>query len=118
MHDSRQSVVLEISKEIAQVYRSRYGRGPTKITAHVLGDAVVCLLRDVNTPAQAALVRSGRADLARAVHGELQMGMAREMQAVVERITGRAVTGYVPGFNAEIDATTDTFFLGRDRTDP
>lgn len=33
------------------------------------------------------------------------------MGAVIERITGRTVDAYVPGFNAAADATTDVFFL-------
>ncbi len=108
---SRQSPEAEISDGIALVYKSRYGRGPTKITTRVLPEAVVCLLRDVNTPAQSALVQMGKVDVAQAVHGELQLGMAEEMGAVIERITGRTVDAYVPGFNAAADATTDVFFL-------
>jgi uncharacterized protein YbcI len=107
-----QSPESEISDEIATVYKARYGRGPTKITTHVLPEAVVCLLRDVNTPAQAALVQMGKVDVAQTVHEELQMGMADAMRAVVERVTGRTVSAYVPGFNAAADATTDVFFLG------
>lgn len=74
---SRQSPEAEISDGIALVYKSRYGRGPTKITTRVLPEAVGCLLRDVNTPAQSALVQMGKVDVAQAVHGELQLGMAR-----------------------------------------
>ncbi len=39
------------------------------------------------------------------------MGMAARMREIVERVTGRAVSAYVPGFNASVDATTDVFFL-------
>jgi uncharacterized protein YbcI len=102
---------MEISTGIAQVYKARYGRGPLRINVHVVGDAVICVLRGVNTPAQTALVEYGKADIAQAVHEELQMGMALEMQAIVERATDRTVSGYVPGFNAQADATTDTFLL-------
>lgn len=101
----------QISDEIASVYKARYGRGPTKITTLILPEAVVCLLRGVNSTAQAALVELGKVDLAQAVHGELQMGMADEMTAIVEGLTGRTVSAYVPGFNAAADATTDVFYL-------
>jgi uncharacterized protein YbcI len=111
MLESPQPPSMTISTEIAQIYKARYGRGPTKITVHMHDEAVVCLLRDVNTTAQAALVNAGRVAVAQALHGELQMSMAQEMRTVVENATGRRVTGYVPGFNAEISATTDVFFL-------
>lgn len=111
MLESPQSPSLKISTGIAQIYKARYGRGPTRITVHVHNEAVVCLLQDINTPAQAALVNAGRVAVAQAVHGDLQMSMAQEMQAVVETATGRRVSGYVRGFNAEISATTDVFFL-------
>jgi len=81
-----------------------------------LPSAVVCLLRDVNTPAQTALVQMGKVDVAQAVHGELQLGMADEMQTAIEQITGRTVTAYIPGFNAVANATTDVFFLERAAT--
>lgn len=111
MHESKQSPSLRISSEISRIYKARYGRGPEKITVHLHDEAVICLLRDVNTTAQAALVDVGRVAVAQAVHGELQMSMADEMTAAVEAATGRRVSGYVPGFNAEISATTDVFLL-------
>lgn len=71
----------------------------------------MCLLRDVNAPSQVAPVQDGRVDLARAVHAQLQVGTGDELQEIVERVTGRTVCGYVPGFNAWIAATTDVFLL-------
>lgn len=111
MPESQQSTTQVIANEIATIYKQHYGRGPTRITAHVLDDAVVCLLEDVNTPTQRALLERGKADLAQAIHGELQLGMAEAMRDIVERCTGRTVRVYVPGFNAEANATTDAFYL-------
>jgi len=111
MPESQQFPATEISTEIATIYKQHYGRGPTKITTYLLDHAVVCLLDDVNTPAQAALVRLGKPDVAQAVHGELQFGMADAMCEIVARHTGRIVRTYVPGFNADAGATTDVFYL-------
>lgn len=111
MPDTTSSPQAEISTGIAQVYKARYGRGPRRIVAHVHDDAVVCLLVGVNTPALNTLVQYGKIDAAQVVHAELQLGMAPEMSAIVERATGRTVVAYVPGFNARADATTDTFLL-------
>jgi uncharacterized protein YbcI len=111
MPESQQPPLLEISSEISRIYKANYGRGPKSIRTYAVGDAVVCLLEGVNAPAQAALLDFGKPDLAQAVHGRLQMGMADQMSAAVERFTGRTVRGYIPGYNAEIDATTDVFYL-------
>lgn len=111
MPESQQSPSTAISTEIARIYKARYGRGPTSITTHLLGDAVVCLLEDVNTPAQNALLEFGQTQVAEEVHWRIQEGMAGEMQAAVEGVVGRTVRGYIPGFNAELNATTDVFYL-------
>lgn len=103
--------LTDVSNGIAQVYKARYGNGPRRITTHQQEDAIVCLLRGVNTPAQTALVQYGKTELAQELHEELQRGMAPEMTEVVERLTGRTVVGYIPGFDASIDATTDVFLL-------
>jgi uncharacterized protein YbcI len=100
-----------LSDEIARLYKSRYGRGPTKISVQLGSGAVTCILEDVNTTAQTALVELGAADVAQATHHHLQMGMADEMARVVEAATGRAVRGYVPGYNEELAIATDTFLL-------
>lgn len=114
MSESQQYPMTEISTEIAKIYRDEYGRGPRRITAHRLPDAIVCLLEDVNTPVHDALLRDGREDLAQEIHGRLQFAMAGRMSEVVERVTGRAVRAYVPGFNSAVNATTDVFYLERE----
>lgn len=106
-HPSQQS----IANEIAALYKSHYGRGPTSVAVHVVPGAVVCILEDVNAPIQSSLLRYGAADVADAAHQRLQLGMAGEMRSIVERAVGRPVRVYVPGFNAEDGATTDVFLL-------
>lgn len=106
-----QSTIQTISDRIAALYKASYGRGPTTVTVHLTADAVTCILQDVNTPAQNALVRFGATDVARRTHQELQIGMAAAMSEAVEAATGRTVKTYIPGFNAEAAATTDVFLL-------
>lgn len=69
-----------------------------------------------STPAQDALLQLGNGDVVQSVLGEMQMGMADEMQAAVERITARTVSAYVPGFNSAANATTDVFSSSSPRT--
>ncbi|MDO9407920.1 Na-translocating system protein MpsC family protein [Patulibacter sp.] len=100
-----------IATGIALVYKSAYGRGPTKVTAHALPGAVVVVLEDVTTPAEAMLLELGETDLVDTVHARLQRGLAPRLVAVVEDLTGRTVRSYVPGLDAANGTAVDTFLL-------
>lgn len=109
---------FQIANEIAQIYKTAYGRGPTRVVAHLLKDTVVCVLEDVLTPEQSALVELGETDLVDAVHGRLRRALLPEFIGVVERVTGRQVRCYVPGFDARLAMATDTFVLHPESTHP
>ncbi len=113
---------FQIANEIAQIYKSTYGRGPTRVVAHLLRDTVVCVLEDVLTQEQAALVELGEFELVDTVHGRIRRALAPEFVGVVESVTGRQVRCYVPGFDARQATATDTFLLrpedGREAASP
>lgn len=109
----------QLATGVALVYKTVYGRGPTKVTAHTLPDAVIVILEDVTTPGQEMLVELGEIGLVDTVHARLQRGIAPKLVEVVERLVGRKVRSYVPGFDAVNGTATDTFLLepsGEDRT--
>jgi uncharacterized protein YbcI len=108
---SSDSDLQALTGEIAQIYKAHYGRGPTKLSAKLLGDALVFILEDVNSAPQAALLEAGRVDLAQAVHDGLHHAMADAMQQAVERLTDRIVRAFIPGSNAAADASTVVFLL-------
>lgn len=101
----------EISNGIAQLYKSRLGRGPTKVTTSFVGDLVVCVLEDTDTPYEETLVELGGRELVHEGRRRFQQHCAAQMVAVVQEATGRAVRGHVPGFTAEIDVATEVFLL-------
>lgn len=101
----------EIANGIAVVYKEFYGRGPTKLVAHIGRDAVFCVLEEINTPGQQKLVGMDEIALVDAVHARLQRGMGPDMIAVVERVTGRTVRCYIPGFDGSCSIGVDTFLL-------
>lgn len=109
---------FQIANEIAQIYKTAYGRGPTRVVAHILKDTVVCVLEDVLTPDQTTLVELGEADLVDAVHARLRRTLVPDFVGVVERVTGREVRCYVPGFDARLAMATDTFVLHPESTHP
>lgn len=101
----------QIATGVALVYKTGYGRGPTKVVAHTLPDAIIVILEDVNTPGQTMLVELEEIGLLNTVHSRLQRGFAPQLIEVVESITGRTVRSYVPGFDAVNGTATDTFLL-------
>lgn len=100
-----------IANGVAQVYKDLYGRGPQKIVATILPDAVFVTLEDVNTPAQNKLVELGEVRLLDTVHSRLQRGIETHLIAVVEGVLERTVRSYVPGYNGRDNTATDTFLL-------
>lgn len=101
----------KISTGLTRVYKSVFGRGPTRTTLHLTGDVVLCVFEEAATPGQERLTALGRADIVHAAQIELQRAMVPEMTAIVEAATGREVRACVCGFDAEVGAATNTFLL-------
>lgn len=101
----------EISNGIAQLYKSRLGRGPTKVSTTLVGDLVVCVLEDTDTPLEAALQDLGALDLVHRARTLLQTDCSPELVAIVEGATGRGVREHVPGYRASVDIATEVFLL-------
>ena len=100
-----------ISTHIAQIYKSTYGRGPTKIATYLLLDVVLIVLEDLNTPAQDTLTELGDYDIVEAAHQRLHQAMVPQMTTAIEQVLGRSVRDCVPGFNVGAGAATNTFLL-------
>lgn len=100
-----------ISTRIAQIYKTAYGRGPTKIAAYLLPELVVVLIEDLNTQAQGTLLDAGQDEHVETSHRRLYESMASDMSTAVEGVLGRTVRGCVAGFNARLNAATTTFLL-------
>lgn len=101
----------QIANGIAQVYKDLYGRGPQKIVATVLPDAVFVALEEVNTPGQNKLVELGEIRLLDTVHSRLQRSIETDLVAVVETVLGRKVRSYIPGYNGLDNTAVDAFLL-------
>lgn len=101
----------EISNAIAQLYKSRIGRGPTKVVTTITSSHVLCVLEDTDTPFEATLLEIGGRDLVHEARARFQQHARNEMIEIVERVTGRRVRGHVPGYSTSIDAATEVFLL-------
>lgn len=101
----------QIANGIAQVYKDLYGRGPQKIVATILPDAVFVTLEDINTPGQNKLIELDEIRLLDTVHSRLQRGIEADLVAVVEDVLERKVRSYIPGYNGRDNTATDAFLL-------
>jgi uncharacterized protein YbcI len=110
--EERRSGLLELSNEMVRLYKTLFGRGPTKTRSHWLGsDAVVTTLEDSFTPAERNMVVLGEHQRLRDMRTFFQHASAAEFRDAAERVTGRKVRGFVSGVDTEADISTEVFYL-------
>ena len=106
------SGLLELSNEMVGLYKTLFGRGPTKARSHWLGsDAVVTTLEDTFTPAERNMVALGEHQRLRDMRTFFQHASADDFRGAAERATGRKVRGFVSGVDTEVDISTEVFYL-------
>src|SRR5687768_8237749 len=105
-------VLLELSNEMVRLYKTLFGRGPTKARSNWLGtDAVVTTLEDSFTPAERNMVELGEHQRLRDMRTFFQHSSAADFREAAERVTGRRVRGFVSGVDTEVDISTEVFYL-------
>jgi uncharacterized protein YbcI len=84
-----------ISREIVQVYLRTFGRGPTRARTFVQPQFSVCVLRDVFTTAERALIVAGDGDDVERGRKRLNAGNDDHLQTIVAGRTGRVVQSHL-----------------------
>jgi uncharacterized protein YbcI len=106
------SPLQAISNAMAQIYKTQFGRGPTKVKTYFAGpDAVVCVLEDTQTPAERRLVDMGEYQRLRDVRLFFQYATEDELKRPVEEATGRRVRAFISGIDTQADASAEIFLL-------
>lgn len=100
-----------ISNEIAQLYKSHLGRGPTKVTTSINGRVVVCVLESTDTPYEQTVLAAGGQDLVHEARRRIQLQCGPELIGIVERVTGLSVRAHVSGYDVPTDIATEVFLL-------
>jgi uncharacterized protein YbcI len=110
------SPLQAISNAMAQIYKTQFGRGPTKVKTHFAGpDTVVCVLEDTQTPAERRLVELGEDQRLRDVRLFFQYATEDSLRAPVEEATGRRVRAFISGIDVRADASAEIFLLEDER---
>jgi uncharacterized protein YbcI len=105
-------ILQDVSNAVVQVYKEQFGRGPTKArTAWAGPDALLCLLEDTLTAAEARLVTMGQHQRMREARMFLQHAAEQDFCTKVEAITGRKVVAFMSGMDSERDVSSEVFVL-------
>lgn len=110
--ENHESPLQAISNALAQIYKTQFGRGPTKIRTFFAGpDTIVCVLEDTQTPAERRLVELGEYQRLRDVRLFFQYATEDDLKRPVEEATGRRVRAFISGIDTKADASAEVFLL-------
>ena len=103
------SKVAVISREIVAVLKESVGRGPTRAKTHLHDDCVLVLMREGHTRSEGTMFEGGGSQAV--VQGRLDLSeMIRDrLVEVVERNTGRKVTGFLASSQQHPDLISFVF---------
>src|SRR3954463_7451638 len=92
---SGQPVQLAVSNAMVRLYKSQFGRGPTKARTNFAGpDTIICTLEDSLTPAERNMAKMGEHQRLRDVRLYFQHATEDQFRDAVEEITGRKVVAF------------------------
>jgi uncharacterized protein YbcI len=113
MSRDRSSVLMEISSAMVQIYKSQFGRGPTRTRTEWCGRDMICVvLEDTFTPPERKLVAMGEHQRLRDLRMLFQYGSVDEFCEPIERLTGRKVRSFISGVDTDADGlSVETFIL-------
>jgi uncharacterized protein YbcI len=107
------SSLAEISREIVRLYKSQFGRGPTRARSDFAGpDLVVCTLEDTLTPAEKRMAELGEHQRLRDLRLYFQHVSEEQFCEVIERVLGREVRAFISGMDTGKDVAAELFYLG------
>lgn len=102
----------DISSEVSEIHAAGYERA---LTAPVVTDIaelrVTCRLVFALSEADELLISTGSHDMVLAARGVFQETMSPALRAVVERATGRTVSGHTSDTDLAERVTVETFHL-------
>lgn len=100
-----------ISTSVVGLLRRHTGRGPTKAKTIISSDLVVVTLADCLTTAERHVAAAGHGEIVEGMRATLHHGMRAEATAIVEELTDRQVSAYLPAQHQEPDLAVLVFYL-------
>jgi uncharacterized protein YbcI len=108
-----QSISMAISNEMVRIYKTQFGRGPTKARTNWAGpDVITVILEETLTPAERNLLKMGEHQRLRDLRIFFQYATVRGFCEPIERLTGRKVRAFVSGMDTIANGlATEVFVL-------
>jgi uncharacterized protein YbcI len=103
---------VAISNEMVRIYKSLFGRGPTKVrTSFVGNDMISVLLEETLTAIERNMVRLGEHQRLRDVRMFFQYAALVDFCEPIERLTGRKVKAFLSGVDTEVEGLSIEVFV-------
>jgi uncharacterized protein YbcI len=103
-----------ISAAMVELYARHYDHDRTTGTTYINDNVVVCLLEDILSTAETALIAAGDADDVIDARVAFQVDMQDEFTAEIERLTQRRVTAFLSANQTAPGVACELFFLEAD----
>ena len=115
MGATKGSIESEVASAVVRFQREQQGRGATDVRAHLLGDLIVVRCGGIWTPTEARLAASdaGR-KLIKSARQELRSINHAEIEAVIARIAGCAVTRSYYDLHVDAAEQVEVYVLAAD----
>ena len=111
-NNNEHGVLSAISNEMVRIYKSQFGRGPTKTRTQWAGpDILVVTLEKTLTPAEHSLRRLGEHSRLRDLRMLFQYAELDVFCEPIERLTGRKVRAFISGIDTVGDVASEMFVL-------
>lgn len=111
VNDDR-SMLMQMSNEMVRLYKTHFGRGPTKVRTNWAGpDTLISTLENSLTPAERKMEAMGEHQRLRDTRMFFQYASETEFREIVERLTGREVWAFVSGIDTGQDVSSEIFHL-------
>ena len=98
---SAAQIEAEIVEELLRVHEGSYGTGASNIDVHLGHDMVLAVIDVDLTAAERTLLSAGEGAAVKTTREAFQHAIAPTFTAIVERATGRRVTGFLSAISIE-----------------
>jgi uncharacterized protein YbcI len=106
-----QRLTAAISAAIVKLYRDFYGHDRATATTYVNDNVVVCVLENILTTSESALVSDGGRREVIDARVAFQEGNEDEFTAAIERLSGRRVVAFLSANQTDPGIASELFFL-------
>jgi uncharacterized protein YbcI len=111
--DMHRTVEASLAEELVRIHVDSYGKGAGRTTVHIIDDAVICFLDQLELQrTEEFMINAGHGDAVVEIRTRYQAAIETTFTAVVERATGRRVVSFVSAMKLSPNYAVEIFRLG------